>query len=110
MRSLCPNVWILAPGVGAQGGDLDDTIHAAIRNDGMGIVIPISRGISRAEDPHEAALKYRDQINASVERVLAERAASPAVALNEKDSSPGAVGPGARARFPARCTARSSRR
>ena len=83
MRSLCPNVWILAPGVGAQGGDLDDTIRAAIRNDGMGIVIPISRGISRAEDPHEAALKYRDQINASVERVLAERAGSPAVALNE---------------------------
>lgn len=83
MRSLCPNVWILAPGVGAQGGDLDDTIRAAIRDDGMGIVIPISRGISRAEDPHEAALKYRDQINASVERVLAERAASPAVSLNE---------------------------
>ena len=73
MRALCPDIWILAPGVGAQGGDLDDTIRAAIRNDGKGIVIPISRGISRAEDPHAAAMHYRDQINESIQRVLAER-------------------------------------
>ena len=73
VRALCPDIWILAPGVGAQGGDLDDTIRAAIRNDGKGIVIPISRGISRAEDPHAAAMHYRDQINESIQRVLAER-------------------------------------
>ena len=45
VRSLCPDIWILAPGVGAQGGDLDDVIRAAIRDDGKGIVVPISRGI-----------------------------------------------------------------
>ena len=48
-------------------------IRAAIRDDGMGIVVPISRGISRAEDPHAAAMNYRDQINSAIERVLAER-------------------------------------
>lgn len=73
MRALCPSIWILAPGVGAQGGDLDDVIRAAIRDDGKGVVIPISRGISRAEDPRKAALLYRDQINEAITRVLSER-------------------------------------
>ena len=82
MRALCPNIWILAPGVGAQGGDLDDVIRAAIRDDGMGIVVPISRGISRAEDPHAAAVNYRDQINSAIERVLAERKAAAKTVLD----------------------------
>ncbi|KNB42354.1 orotidine 5-phosphate decarboxylase [Blastocystis sp. subtype 4] len=73
VRALCPSIWILAPGVGAQGGDLDDVIRAAIRDDGKGIVVPISRGISRAEDPRKAAIEYRDQINDAIARVLAER-------------------------------------
>lgn len=77
MRALCPDIWILAPGVGAQGGDLDDVIRAAIRDDGKGIIVPISRGISRAEDPRATAIRYRDQINESIQRVLAERAATP---------------------------------
>ncbi|CBK24802.2 uncharacterized protein [Blastocystis hominis] len=77
VRALCPDIWILAPGVGAQGGDLDDVIRAAIRDDGKGIIVPISRGISRAEDPRATAIRYRDQINESIQRVLAERAAAP---------------------------------
>ncbi|OAO14776.1 uridine monophosphate synthetase [Blastocystis sp. ATCC 50177/Nand II] len=82
VRALCPNIWILAPGVGAQGGDLDDVIRAAIRDDGMGIVVPISRGISRAEDPHAAAVNYRDQINSAIERVLTERKAAAKTVLD----------------------------
>ena len=83
MRKLCPDIWILAPGVGAQGGDLDDMIRAAIRDDGRGILIPISRGISRAEDPRAAAISYRDQINSAIERVLAERKQSKKTELND---------------------------
>ena len=83
MRKLCPDIWILAPGVGAQGGDLDDVIRAAIRDDGRGIVVPISRGISRAEDPRAAAMNYRDQINSAIERVLAERKESKKTELND---------------------------
>ena len=52
---------------------MDDVIRAAIRDDGKGIVVPISRGISRAEDPRKAAIEYRDQINDAIARVLAER-------------------------------------
>ena len=83
MRALCPDIWILAPGVGAQGGDLDDVIRAAIRDDGKGIIVPISRGISHAEDPRATAIRYRDQINESIQRVLAERAATPKPQLSK---------------------------
>ena len=28
VRSLVPDMWFLAPGVGAQGADLEKTVHA----------------------------------------------------------------------------------
>jgi orotate phosphoribosyltransferase len=62
-RTAAPNLWILAPGVGFQGGDLAQTIKTALRPDGMGILLPVSRGISRDADPAAAAVKLRDAIN-----------------------------------------------
>ena len=62
-RSAAPSLWILAPGVGFQGGDLAATISAAVRPDGLGILLPVSRGISRDADPAAAAVKLRDAIN-----------------------------------------------
>lgn len=56
-RSLAPDVWILAPGVGAQGGELAAAIQAGLRADGLGMLIPVSRALSRASDPRSAALK-----------------------------------------------------
>ena len=50
-----PNVWILAPGVGAQGGNLEEAAKAGLNEDGTAMLIPVSRGISRAEDPAETA-------------------------------------------------------
>ena len=44
VRSICPSNWILAPGVGAQGGDLDQALSAGLRADGRGLIIPVSRG------------------------------------------------------------------
>lgn len=55
VRALAANLWILAPGVGAQGGDLQTALAAGLRRDGLGILVPVSRQISRAEDPHLAA-------------------------------------------------------
>ena len=63
VRAAAPDVWILAPGVGAQGGDLHAALQAGLRADGLGMLIPVSRGISRAEDPEQAALELRDAIN-----------------------------------------------
>ena len=44
-RAAAPSLWILAPGVGFQGGDLAETIKTSLRPDGLGILLPVSRGI-----------------------------------------------------------------
>jgi len=62
VRAAAPNVWILAPGVGAQGGDLSAALQAGLRADGKGLLLPISRGISRAENPARAAAELRDRM------------------------------------------------
>ena len=62
-RAAAPDLWILAPGVGFQGGDLAKTVACAIRPDGMGLLLPVSRGISKDPDPRAAAMRLRDSIN-----------------------------------------------
>src|SRR5258707_3129935 len=62
VRAAVPDLWFLAPGVGAQGGELESALKAGLRKDGKGMLIPISRGISRAEKPGLAAAEIRDQI------------------------------------------------
>jgi uridine monophosphate synthetase len=62
VRAAAPNLWFLAPGVGAQGGELDSALRAGLRSDGRGMLIPISRGISRAANPGKAAAELRDEI------------------------------------------------
>lgn len=62
VRAAAPDLWFLAPGVGAQGGELESALKAGLRKDGMGMLIPVSRGISRAESPAKAAAEIRDQI------------------------------------------------
>lgn len=62
VREAAPNLWFLAPGVGAQGGELESTLKAGLRKDGKGVLLPISRAISRAEKPARAAAEIRDEI------------------------------------------------
>lgn len=62
IRAAAPDLWFLSPGVGAQGGELESALKAGLRKDGKGMLIPISRGISRAESPAKAAAEIRDQI------------------------------------------------
>jgi uridine monophosphate synthetase len=64
VRAAAPDLWFLAPGVGAQGGDLETALKAGLRKDGKGMLIPVSRGISRAKNPGLAAAELRDEINA----------------------------------------------
>jgi uridine monophosphate synthetase len=64
VRAVAPRLWILVPGVGAQAGDLDAVLRAGLRPDGKGVLINVSRGISRAADPRLAAAEFRDAINA----------------------------------------------
>lgn len=71
VRQIAGERILLVPGIGAQGGDLDTALRAALRPDGGGVIVPISRGIlfaSAGEDhaasARRAALDYRDAINA----------------------------------------------
>jgi len=63
IRNKAPDMWILCPGVGAQGGEASDVCAAALRQDGSGLLVSVSRGISKAKDMAQAARELRDQIN-----------------------------------------------
>lgn len=63
VRRQAPDLWILVPGVGAQGGDLQATLHAGLRTDGMGLLVTVSRGIGRSADPRKEAEDLRRSIN-----------------------------------------------
>lgn len=75
-KAAGPNVWILAPGVGAQGGDLDAACRAGLNEAGTGMLVPVSRGISRADDMAKAAQELKEGINAARAAVIAAKSAS----------------------------------
>jgi uridine monophosphate synthetase len=83
VRNLAPDLWILAPGVGAQGGDLEAALQAGLRQDGLGILLPVSRGLSQATNPRKAALDLRDQISRARERILVQATHKLPVPLEE---------------------------
>lgn len=60
IRALVGDLTLLVPGVGAQGGDVEQTIRAG---QGGGLIINSSRGIIFADDPAGAARALRDDIN-----------------------------------------------
>lgn len=72
VREAAPDLWILAPGVGAQGGDLEKAVRAGIRSDGLGLLIPSARSLTRADDPRREARALRLAINAVRGARLAE--------------------------------------
>ncbi len=63
VRTIAPNNWILAPGVGAQGGNLEDALTAGLNAAGSGLIVPVSRAVLYVDDPRQAALELRKQIN-----------------------------------------------
>ncbi|MCU0500460.1 MAG: orotidine-5'-phosphate decarboxylase, partial [Anaerolineae bacterium] len=64
VRQIAPELWILAPGVGAQGGELAAALRAGLRADGLGLLVPVSRAISRAADPRQAAVELVEKMRA----------------------------------------------
>jgi len=63
VRALAPDRWLLAPGIGAQGGDLTATLSAGLDERGRGLIVPVSRAVTEAADPRQAALDLHDRIN-----------------------------------------------
>jgi orotidine-5'-phosphate decarboxylase len=70
VRQIAGDRLLLVPGIGAQGADLTAALRAALRPDGRGAIIPISRailfasaGADYADAAQAAAQHYRDAIN-----------------------------------------------
>lgn len=68
VRMIVPEMWLLLPGIGAQGGDLDASLAAALSSSGSGVIVNVSRAISDAADPRTTALAYRDRMNSAREK------------------------------------------
>ncbi len=73
IREIAPGMSFLVPGIGAQGGDIEATIHAGMRLDGGGLILSSSRAILYSDDPARAAGETRDAINRAREVALAAR-------------------------------------
>jgi uridine monophosphate synthetase len=71
VRAAAPDAWFLAPGIGAQGGDLEATLAAGLRADGLGVIVNASRSIANAADHRRAALTMRDAIIVARQRLAA---------------------------------------
>jgi uridine monophosphate synthetase len=69
VRALAPDRWILAPGVGAQGGDLNQAMIAGLDRNGSGLIVPVSRSVIYTQDSRAAAQTLRDEINTARHRV-----------------------------------------
>jgi uridine monophosphate synthetase len=70
VRGLAPGLWILAPGVGVQGGNLEQTLRVGLRPDGLGLLLPISRAISQSDNTTKIAEDIQREINAVQEKIL----------------------------------------
>ena len=64
VRAAAPRLWILCPGVGAQGGEPEPVCRAGLRADGSGLLVSVSRGISKAPDMAKAAQDLQREVNA----------------------------------------------
>ncbi len=51
LRQLLPNAWLLLPGVGAQGGKVED-LAAAFDDRGLGALVNQSRGVMQCFEPN----------------------------------------------------------
>ncbi len=76
IRSLCPGMPILVPGVGSQGGDLEASVGAGVDGYGERAIIAVSRAVLYASDSsnYAAAAAYearslRDRINEAREKI-----------------------------------------
>ncbi len=76
-RRAAPDLWFLAPGVGAQGGDLANALRNGLRADGLGMLLNVSRSIARAADPRQAVIDLNNAVRQEQESLLAQISSTP---------------------------------
>jgi uridine monophosphate synthetase len=81
-REIAPNRWILSPGVGAQGADLQGVVYNGLSANGGKLIIPISRGITAAYDPQAAASGFVSEMRVAAAQC---RFTKPSTSLTLKE-------------------------
>ncbi len=86
VRAVAPSAWLLAPGIGAQGGDLEAALKAGLRADGLGVLVAATRSVTQADNPRQAAARIREGINAARAQTFSQ--AKVEAASSAPDPSP----------------------
>ncbi len=63
VRAMVGDMILLVPGIGAQGGDVEQVMRAGLDEQGKGVIVSASRSIIFADDPGAAAQQLRSMIN-----------------------------------------------
>lgn len=82
VRVLAPDMPVLVPGIGAQGGDIDATVAAGVTADGWGMVINSSRAIlyaSSGADFAAAAKSVASQTREAIQKARRDALAASIV-------------------------------
>ena len=108
VRHQAPSMWLLCPGVGAQGGDLAACCAAGLfvpsenseptgtgsasgsakkSRRATGLLFPVSRGLSNAPDPAVAARDLKESINAARAMIEAKAEEEEATARSSEEGS-----------------------
>ena len=75
VRERCPDMPILLPGIGAQGGDLEASVGVGVDSDGLGLLVSASRSVIYAGDADAVraeAARLRDAANAAKPRAATQ--------------------------------------
>jgi orotidine-5'-phosphate decarboxylase len=73
IREVCPNMTLLIPGVGAQGGDLELAVRYGVDAEGKGAILSSSRQIlyaSKGDDFAQAARRAADELRRRINSLL----------------------------------------
>ncbi len=62
IREIAGDMTFLVPGIGAQGGNVEEVMKAGLNSAGLGLIISSSRGIIFADNPKEEAKKLCEEI------------------------------------------------
>jgi orotidine-5'-phosphate decarboxylase len=63
VREIVGEMSLLVPGIGTQGGSVEEVMKAGLNSAKRGLIINSSKGIIFAQDPKAEAKKLRDEIN-----------------------------------------------
>ncbi len=78
VRQICPQITLLIPGIGAQGGSLDLAVRHGVDSEGKGAIFASSRQIlyaSQGSDFDQAARKAADKMRQQINLILSNRSA-----------------------------------